>query len=434
MKRLLVGGAGVAAGLGLAGAGAAAYVAKMVQGRATGDIDGFLDRKDPNPHDVVVCLGASIVRGRASVDFVDMLRARLPQLEFVNGGINNDTADDVLQRLDPVIACRPRAIVILVGTSDAQAILNPDGAATKKKQKETGQTQPPTVEEYRRTLQAAVTELADRTGARIGLCSLPPLGQKIDSSANDVVRSLNAAVLAVAEATGETYLPVYEQMVSYLESADATDGKDFTGDWRVGARSLSQHFIVGRSYDAIAEHEGLLLSPDYVHLNTAGASIVADVAQEFLTPLVTEQLTADAATTVATAVTVPEVRETTEQTPESEPETEAEPLPEAKSEPVSEPEPEPEPALAAEPEPEPEPEPVSEPELEPEPTQAAEPESEPEPESNGPITPAPPEDDQTQTDPVPAPRPSEPSPFEPASSIEPEGAPAPRTGPSPYGG
>ena len=129
---MLVGGAGIAAGLGLASAGAAAYVAKMVQGRATGDIDGFLDRKDAEPGDVVVCLGASIVRGRASVDFVEILRSRLPQLEFVNGGVNGDTADDILQRLDPVIACPPKAIVILIGTSDAPATSNPTRAAAKK--------------------------------------------------------------------------------------------------------------------------------------------------------------------------------------------------------------------------------------------------------------------------------------------------------------
>ena len=250
---MLVGGAGIAAGLGLASAGAAAYVAKMVQGRATGDIDGFLDRKDAEPGDVVVCLGASIVRGRASVDFVEILRSRLPQLEFVNGGVNGDTADDILQRLDPVIACQPKAIVILIGTSDAQAILNPTSAAAKKKQKETGNTEPPSVANFQRNLLAAVTELSERTGARIGLCSLPPLGQEIDAPANDVIRALNAAIRAVAEATGETYLPVYENMVDYLSQADGTHGKPFTGDWQIGARSLSQHFIIGRSYDVIAE-------------------------------------------------------------------------------------------------------------------------------------------------------------------------------------
>jgi lysophospholipase L1-like esterase len=377
VKKMLVGGAGVAAGLGLASAGAAAYVAKMVQGRATGDIDGFLDRKDSDIGDVVVCLGASIVRGRASVDFVEMLRARLPQLEFVNGGVNSDTADDILQRLDSVIACHPKAIVILVGTSDAQAILNPSGPAAKKKQKETGNTEPPSVANFQRNLLACVSELSERTGARIGLCSLPPLGQDISAPANDVIRALNAAIRTVAESTGETYLPVYEQMVAYLESADATHGKPFTGDWRIGARSLSQHFIIGRSFDVIAEREGLLLSPDYIHLNTAGASIVADEAQAFLAPL-------------ANPASVP----ATEPVVVTEPAAVAEPLDVAAADPV----PDVTPAPA------------------PETVQA---EAVPAP------RPAQPSDEE---------QPTEASPFEPVASVEPEEHVAPKGGPSPYGG
>ena len=393
---MLVGGAGIAAGLGLASAGAAAYVAKMVQGRATGDIDGFLDRKDAEPGDVVVCLGASIVRGRASVDFVEILRSRLPQLEFVNGGVNGDTADDILQRLDPVIACQPKAIVILIGTSDAQAILNPTSAAAKKKQKETGNTEPPSVANFQRNLLAAVTELSERTGARIGLCSLPPLGQEIDAPANDVIRALNAAIRAVAEATGETYLPVYENMVDYLSQADGTHGKPFTGDWQIGARSLSQHFIIGRSYDVIAEREGLLLSPDYIHLNTAGASIVADTAQEFLYPLANPAPTSDAEP--VQTLEVPAASEVSVANPEPVP---AEPVAVAEPAPVVEP--------------------VEEPVVEPveEPVVATE--------------------EPTAAESVPSPRPAEnaepvgSSPFEPAGTVEPEGPSVPKGGPSPYG-
>ena len=415
---MLVGGAGIAAGLGLASAGAAAYVAKMVQGRATGDIDGFLDRKDAEPGDVVVCLGASIVRGRASVDFVEILRSRLPQLEFVNGGVNGDTADDILQRLDPVIACQPKAIVILIGTSDAQAILNPTSAAAKKKQKETGNTEPPSVANFQRNLLAAVTELSERTGARIGLCSLPPLGQEIDAPANDVIRALNAAIRAVAEATGETYLPVYENMVDYLSQADGTHGKPFTGDWQIGARSLSQHFIIGRSYDVIAEREGLLLSPDYIHLNTAGASIVADTAQEFLYPLANPAPTSD--TEPVQAIQVPVAAEVPVADPEPVP---AEPVAAAEPAPVVEP------VAVAEPAPVVEPVAVAEPAPVAEPVAEAEPVEEPVVAAQEP----------TAAESVPSPRPAEnaeaagSSPFEPASTVEPEGPSVPKGGPSPYG-
>ncbi len=415
---MLVVGAGFAAGLGLASAGAAAYVAKMVQGRATGDIDGFLDRKDAEPGDVVVCLGASIVRGRASVDFVEILRSRLPQLEFVNGGVNGDTADDILQRLDPVIACQPKAIVILIGTSDAQAILNPKSAAAKKKQKETGNTEPPSVANFQRNLLAAVTELSERTGARIGLCSLPPLGQEIDAPANDVIRALNAAIRAVAEATGETYLPVYENMVDYLSQADGTHGKPFTGDWQIGARSLSQHFIIGRSYDVIAEREGLLLSPDYIHLNTAGASIIADTAQEFLYPLANPAPTSDAEP--VQTLEVPAASEVSVANPEPVP---AEPVA------VAEPAPVVEPVAVAEPAPVVEPVAVAEPAPVAEPVAEAEPVEEPVVAAQEP----------TAAESVPSPRPAEnaeaagSSPFEPASTVEPEGPSVPKGGPSPYG-
>ncbi len=381
MKKLLVGGAGIAAGLGLASAGAAAYVAKMVQGRATGDIDGLLGRKDPDPREVVVCLGASIVRGRASVDFVEMLRTRIPQMQFVNGGVNNETANGILQRLDAVIACQPKAILILVGSNDAQAILNPSGAIAKRRQNAAGSTEAPSVETYQRDLQAIVAELVDRTGARIGLCSLPPLGQAIQDPVNDIVRQLNGAIRAVAENTGETYVPVYEQMVAYLESADATDGPAFTGDWRVGARSLSQHFIVGRSYDAIAEREGLLLSPDFIHLNTTGASIVADASAIFLAAKVVTSPYGDAiAATPTQAPADASVHAPEEQTVDPDPET------------VS-------------------PEVGADADAETQPTAPAEPLEEPKP--------------RRPTAPVGL--------LEPASEVEPESAPRPTSGPSPYG-
>ncbi|MDA3005912.1 MAG: hypothetical protein O3B97_04565 [Actinomycetota bacterium] len=43
-----------------------------------------------------------------------------------------------------------------------------------------------------------------------------------------------------------------------------------------------EHYMLGRSYDNIAQSAGFLLSPDGVHLDTAGARIVANLAGEFL--------------------------------------------------------------------------------------------------------------------------------------------------------
>ena len=87
--------ASVAAGAG----GVLAYTVARVQGRATGDVSDYL-AASPSGERPVVVAGASIVRGRASVDFVQVLRERFPSRAFVNAGVNCNVAWELIQRLD----------------------------------------------------------------------------------------------------------------------------------------------------------------------------------------------------------------------------------------------------------------------------------------------------------------------------------------------
>ena len=51
-------------------------------------------------------------------------RRSMQSASFENAGVNSDTADDVLQRFDAVIACHPRDVIILAGTSYERMIDN----------------------------------------------------------------------------------------------------------------------------------------------------------------------------------------------------------------------------------------------------------------------------------------------------------------------
>ena len=75
----------------------------------------------------VVCLGASIVRGQVSYNFVKLLDQRMTKsgFQFINAGIAGDQAYNVLMRLDSVIAYHPDFVIILVGTNDVTATLSP---------------------------------------------------------------------------------------------------------------------------------------------------------------------------------------------------------------------------------------------------------------------------------------------------------------------
>lgn len=274
MSRLLL-----AAGLLVTAAVApVAFVVAQVQRRAAGDVQDYL-AGPPSLRPPVVCLGASIVRGRASVDFVQMLRERLPERTFVNAGVNGNTVWEVLQRVDEVLACEPSDVMILVGTNDILATLAPDGGEKLRDGKHLPTV--PSVHDYRTNLDAAVARL-QVAGCRVALASLPPLGQDLEALANHRVREFNEAVVEVALRRGATYLPVYEPIAHELMSSGAADGPEWTGTWGPGVESLTRHFLLGQSYDEIAQMRGRVFSPDDVHLDSRGASIIADAVEAFV--------------------------------------------------------------------------------------------------------------------------------------------------------
>ncbi len=277
-KLALTGAVAAAATVGAAIA-AVSYAGLKVQGRAAGDVADYL-ASDPDPAaGPVVCAGASIVRGRASVDFVELLRKRFPATTFVNAGVNGNVVYELAVRVDEVLRCWPSSVIVLIGTNDVQATLSPTAGAAVRAGKHLPEI--PTLGWYQELLTDYVTTLR-RSDIAVGLCSLPPLGQDLSSEVNERVREFNAVIAEVASECGAGYLPVYERCAEELTSRGAASGPAFTGLWRPGVGSLVRHFVLGQSYDAISARNGLALSPDFVHLNSVGAGIVADCASEFL--------------------------------------------------------------------------------------------------------------------------------------------------------
>jgi lysophospholipase L1-like esterase len=273
-------GAGVI-GTALIATGALVRAVSGVQARAAGDVEGFLalPPEERSRRPVVACIGASIVRGRAGVDFVRMLREEFPEMAFANGGVNGHVAWEALQAMDDVIACAPNAAIVLIGTNDIQATLAPDDGEAVRRSKNLPQL--PSPDFFGECLTAIIDRL-QAGGTRVAVCSLPPLGQDLADLANVRTREFNRVIEVVCESRDATYLPVNERLSDILRDHALDDGPAFTGSWRPGLQSLVQHFVGRRSFDAISEQHRMLLSPDGVHLNTEGASVVANLAGEFL--------------------------------------------------------------------------------------------------------------------------------------------------------
>lgn len=66
--------------------------------------------------------GAVVFAGDSLIDRWSSLADDLPNLKTANRGINGDTSLDLLRRFpEDVLSCRPRAVVVLVGTNDLSA-------------------------------------------------------------------------------------------------------------------------------------------------------------------------------------------------------------------------------------------------------------------------------------------------------------------------
>ena len=229
-----------------------------------------------------VCLGDSFTRGQVSADYIKMLEQRpvADRFRFTNAGVNGDLAYNALQRLDSVINLQPDTVTVLLGTNDANASLSEKNIRMMTRMKKLPKR--PTIEWYRENLTAIVDRLAKETSARIALLSLPVLGEELGSEPVRRSADYSAVVNEIADTRAVTYLPLNERQVGYLTAGGFAPGIRFRDGRVLSAGAATQHFVLRRSFDSIARRRGLQLTTDLIHQNTRGATMIADLIEQFL--------------------------------------------------------------------------------------------------------------------------------------------------------
>ncbi|WP_106396811.1 SGNH/GDSL hydrolase family protein [Actinocorallia populi] len=219
--------------------------------------------REPGPGPVVVAAGASMTQGTLGANWVGALRDRPEHrgYEFVNAGVNGDTSGGLLERVDSdIVACRPDAVTILVGTNDVL-----DGVP---------------LAEYRTNFGAIVGRIKERTSARIALLSLPPIGEDLGSRRNRELVGYNAVIKETAERARVDYLPLHEQAVAFLQENGG--GTPYGFDFVTALAAGAEHHLLGRSWDEVSRGNGLALLVDHLHLNDRGGEIVTGLVARWL--------------------------------------------------------------------------------------------------------------------------------------------------------
>jgi lysophospholipase L1-like esterase len=237
-------------------------------------------------NNVVACLGASGTDARGSYDWIADLaqRRRNSHLRFHRFAEGGDLAYNGLQRVAEVIGCRPDYVVILLGNNDVLALLSKKVAQFDRLAKQL--PCPPSPEGYRDTMHAIVDRLKAHTGARIGLCSLIPMGEDPESSnafqsdLNRYVKEYGGILSNIAHEQAVSYLPVYERITELI---CASPGRALTSlDFLPFYRDLFRQFVLRKTNDEIGQLNGWRFHRDGIHLNSRSGRLVAELVQEFL--------------------------------------------------------------------------------------------------------------------------------------------------------
>ncbi|MET7332973.1 SGNH/GDSL hydrolase family protein [Nonomuraea sp. NPDC005650] len=229
----------------------------------------------------MICLGDSITRAQVSADYVAMLRSRLPEATVISSGVNYELSSETVKRLGDVVGQDPDVVTVLIGTNDANFTLS--GKLAKTLRKRWKLSADPTAEGYAANLTTIARRLQDETMARVALLSLPVIGEDLGSASVLRAAEYSEIVRRVAAAEGVTYLPLNERMTAYLEEQGRAPGTHYQAEGRLAQTAAMQHFMLGRSLDAISRSRGLQLTTDTVHLNGRGAAMIADLIEGFVT-------------------------------------------------------------------------------------------------------------------------------------------------------
>ncbi|MCC6146544.1 MAG: SGNH/GDSL hydrolase family protein [Anaerolineaceae bacterium] len=230
----------------------------------------------------IVCFGDSITASVISASYIDLLRQRLGAqgLEFINSGVNGDLSNNLLRRIDHVIALQPDFIIIMIGTNDINADVNDSMYWIIRAWK--GITERPTLESYSRNMAEITRQLKAQTSARIALASPPLVGEDLSSKANKRARQYSAALQEIAVQYDAAYIPVHERQEEELLALGLSHGGEYTRSALRSAELVLSRKIIRESYETISKRRGFHLVTDGIHMNCRGAEIIADEMEHYL--------------------------------------------------------------------------------------------------------------------------------------------------------
>jgi lysophospholipase L1-like esterase len=259
------------------------YVSKIISAPPKGRAVDYLSRNVKSDKKIIACIGDSLTHGNIGQNWIDYLRKEFPNDVFLNEGINANTAWQVIQRLDPILQCHPDLIILLIGTNDALGSFDINSGLRYKKNNELPEV--PTLKKYKEHL----NELIEKIGiqSKIAICTLPPIGENVNSEVNKHVNLFNDYIKLIANQKNLNLLPVSDALWSEINSRTYPIKLDFNSKamplmMKRILGGIFHHYLFKKPWNDISRAKGQWILFDQIHLNERGAEIVYKLAKDFI--------------------------------------------------------------------------------------------------------------------------------------------------------
>jgi acyl-CoA thioesterase I len=258
------------------------YVSRIISLPPEGRAVDYLNSKLKNNQRVIACIGDSLTHGNIGQSWVDCLRKDFPNDVFLNEGINGNTAWQVIQRVDPILACKPDIVILMIGSNDAMGSFNVNSGLRYKRNNNLPEA--PSFEKYKEQLADLLGRLSDIS--KVAICTIPPLGESKDSLANQHVEKFNEFIKSISRINNIDLLPVYDLLWLDIDSRTYPLERDYNPNGIQLVKrifgGIFHHYIFKKSWNQIAKSKGQWILFDQIHLNETGANIVFKVVKNYI--------------------------------------------------------------------------------------------------------------------------------------------------------
>jgi lysophospholipase L1-like esterase len=232
----------------------------------------------------LVCLGDSITHGRTSSDWVSTIQTKLSRpIQVVNNGQNSITTYTTLQeRVNWTLACNPNYVVVLIGTNDTRALMDP--AWHWLARAIWGLPGPITLTTIEANLRGILDKLLKSPNVQIAICTLPQLGEDLTSEWNQrAVKSVNDIIrnLAVASGSRVTLLDLYAALEAQINQSP-TKGSSISFFLPHALWQCHAKYLFGVCWNDMSRWIGNVMLTDGIHLNDDGGAILTDMVVNWL--------------------------------------------------------------------------------------------------------------------------------------------------------